>query len=155
MASELIDFGNRVSRIVDDSALRNIRFAAGMAGKTAILAAAASDLGPDRSFSGLRRKAPLGVGWDDAGSTMVRFDFKPAGLWKLAESGRRGGKRITVRKTSDPAAALSTPAGPFGAVTLGSWGGKGTYTSAVRTARVVVPKAAFKAFQLEVAKVVR
>lgn len=151
MAGELVDFGNRIAKITDASALRNIRFAAGMAGKTAVLAAAAADLGGDRAFSGLGRRVPLGTGFDDVGSTAVALNFRPAGLWMLAERGRRPGATIIPIR----ARALSTPQGPRARSTVGAWGGKGTYSSAVRAARIVVPKAAFKAFQLEVAKVVR
>lgn len=151
MAGELIDFGARIARITDPAAMGRVTLAAGMAAKTAALAAAAADLGSDRSFSGLGRKVPLGAGFDEVSWSMIRLNLRPAGLWKLAESGRRGGKVIRPRR----AGALSTPQGPRASSTVGAWGGKGTYSSAVRAARVAVPKAAFKAFQVEVAKVVR
>lgn len=150
LAGELIDFGNRVSKIVDPAVVGRIVLAAGMAGKAAALEAAASDLGGDRAFSGLGRKVALSAGFDDVGGSQIRLNFRPAGLWKLAEAGRRPGKAILPRR----AKALTTPEGLRSRSTTGAWGGKGTYTKAVRTARVVVPKAAFKQFQVEVAKVV-
>ena len=105
--------------------------AAGLAGKTASLAAAAAALGGDRAFSGLRRKVALGVGFDQTGGSMIQINFRPAGIWKLAESGRRGGKEIRPRK----AKALMTPHGPRARSTTGAWGGKGTFTDAVKLAR--------------------
>lgn len=151
VANELIDFGNRISKIVDPAPVARIMLAAGMAGKVAATEAAASDLGGDRAFSGLGRRVSLSAGFDDVGTSQIQLNFRPAGLWMLAERGRRAGKTIVPRR----ARALSTPQGPRARSTTGGWGGKGTYTRAVRDARIVVPRAAFKAFQLEVAKVVR
>lgn len=149
MASELIDFGNRVGNILNPSSLKRINMAAGMAAKVAALEAAASDLGGDRMFSGLGR-APLGAGFDVVGPTRIQLNFRPAGLWMLAERGRRPGKTIVPRR----ARALSTPAGPRARSTTGAWGGKGTFSSAARTAQTLVPKAAFAQFKVEVAKAV-
>lgn len=154
MAGELIDFGNRMASIVDPSTMRRVVMAGGLAGKDAALDTAASDLGGDRSFSGLRRRVPLGAGFDDVGNTQIRLNFRPAGLWKLAESGRRAGKVIRPRK----ARALATPHGPRASAWndgKGAWGGKGTFTTAVRKARTEVPREAFKQFQREVARVVK
>lgn len=150
-SSELIGFGNRISKILDAGSLRAVTMAGGMAGKAASLAAASSDLGGDRAFSGMKRRTALGAGFDQVGSTKVQINYRPAGLWKLAESGRRSGKIIRPRR----ARALFTPDGPRARSTVGAWGGKGTYTSAVRASRIAVPKAAFAAFRLEVAKAVR
>lgn len=149
VAGELIAFANRIENITSPAAIKRITTAAGMAGKAVTLEAAAADLGGDRMFSGLGR-APLGVGFDVAGPTRIQLNFRPAGLWMLAERGRRAGKTIVPRK----ARALSTPEGPRARSTVGAWGGKGTYSSAVRQARVVVPKAAVAAFKVECAKAV-
>lgn len=149
MAGELVAFANRIEKITSPTAIKRIATAAGMAGKAVSLEAAASDLGGDRMFSGLGR-APLGVGFDVVGPTRIQMNFRPAGLWMLAERGRRPGKTILPRR----ARALATPEGPRARSTVGAWGGKGTYSSAVRQARVVVPKAAFAAFKLECAKAV-
>jgi len=148
VAGELIDFANRIGKITDPAVLKRIAGKAGYAGKKAGLDAAVSDLGGDRMFSGLGR-APLGVGYDDLG-TMVRLNFRPAGLWKLAESGRRPGKPIFPRNRE----ALRTPDGPRARSTTGKWTGKGTFTKAVNDARREVPKAAAKQFHDEIAKVV-
>ena len=149
MAGELIDFANRIGNITDPAALKRIAGKAGYAGKKAGLDAAVSDLGGDRSFSGFGRPIPLGVGYDDLGA-MVHLNFRPAGLWKLAESGRSPGKQIFPRNRE----ALRTPDGPRASSTVGAWGGKGTYTKAVADARREVPKAAAKQFRVEIAKVV-
>lgn len=151
MAGELIDFGNRVGQIVDPATVKRILLAGGMAGKKVALEAAASDLGADRAFSGLGRRVSLSAGFDDAGSTQIKLNLRPKGLWMLAERGRRPGKPILPKR----ALALNTPEGPRAASTTGAWGGKGTYTDAVNDARREVPKAAAKQFRVEVAKVVR
>lgn len=161
MASELVDFGKRVSKIVDPAVVKRIVMAGGLAGKEAALDAASKDLGGDRAFSGLRRKVSLGAGFDDVGNSQIRINFRPAGLWKLAESGRRAGKPIYPRGGSRRGKgviygrAVSTPQGPRARSTTGAWGGKGTFTDAVRDARVKVPRAAFKQFQAEVRRVVK
>lgn len=149
MAGELIDFANRISKITDPAALKRIAGKAGYAGKKAGLDAAAADLGGDRAFSGFGRVIPLGVGYDELG-TAVRLNFRPAGLWKIAESGRRAGKPILPKSKL----ALSTPQGPRARSTTGAWGGKGTFTKAANDARREVPKAAAKQFHDEIARVV-
>jgi hypothetical protein len=148
---ELIAFGNRVSKIVDPAVLKRVILAGGMAGKKAALDAASRDLGGDRAFSGLGRKVSLSAGFDDVGSTQIRLNFRPAGLWKLAERGRRAGKPIYPKSKQ----AVLTPQGPRARSTTGHWGGKDTYSDAVKDAKREVPKAAFKAFQFEVAKLVK
>lgn len=161
MAGELIDFGNRVSKIVDPAAVRRIMLAGGMAGKRSALDAATNDLGGDRGFSGLRSRSKLGAGFDDVGTSQIRLNFRPAGLWKLAESGRRAGAPIYPRvggrrgRRAVPGRAVLTPEGPRARSTVGAWGGKGTFTDAVRDARREVPKAAFRQFQAEVRRVVK
>lgn len=160
MAGELIAFGNRIGRITDPGAIKRVTLAAGMAGKTAVFGAAADDLGPDRAFSGLGRKVSLSAGFDVVSPTSIKLKFRPPGLWKLAESGRRGGYAIRPRRRlggegSGHAPALRTPDGWRAATVGGAWGGKGTFTSAVRAARVAVPRAAFRQFQIEVRRIVR
>lgn len=159
--NELTEFGQRVARITDPATLRRIVDKGGMAGKEAALDAAASDLGGDRSFSGLRRKAPLGAGYDAIGGTSVQINFRPSGLWMLAEAGRRQSGAIYPRtgarkgKGTVYRRAVMTPQGPRARSSYRPSRGLGTYTDAVRDARVKVPKAAFRQFQVEVGKLVR
>ncbi len=165
MAGELIDFGTRIEKILDPAVLERITKKAGGAAKGAALGAAVKDFGADRrmtagSRNGGRKLPALGAGWDEAGGTLIRLNFRPAGIWKLADSGRRGGKTIRPRRRlggagSGHAPALRTPSGWRARSTTGYWGGKGTFTAAVRDARVKVPKAAFKQFQSEVRRVVK
>lgn len=160
MAGELIDFGRRISKLADPEAVKRVAMAAGFAAKDAAIEVAERDLGSDRSFSGLKRKVPLGAGFDVVGWSQIRLNLRPAGLWKLAESGRRKGVPIRPKsrraaKSPPHAKAVLTPEGWRARSTTGAWGGKGTFTAAVRKARVEVPKAARKQFRLEVAKVVR
>lgn len=160
MAGELTEFADRISKITDPAALSRVRGKAGYAGKRAGLDTVASDLGGDRAFSGFGRRVSAGIGYDEIGSTTVLLKFRPAGIWKLADTGRRGGKTIVSRRGlggagSGHAPAVRTPDGWRRSATLGEWGGKGTLKAAVAKARVEVPKAAFKQFQAEVARVVK
>ena len=158
---ELVDFGNRIGKITDPAALKRITLAAGMAGKAASLGAAAADLGADRAFSGLGRKVSLSAGFDVVSPTVIKMNFRPPGLWILADTGRRGGKTILPRRRlggegSGHAPALRLPDGSYRRSSrTGAWGGKGTLKSAIRATRVAVPRAAFRQFQIEVRRVVR
>ena len=84
---ELADFGRRVANVVDPAAMERMAAKGGAAGKKAALDAASRDLGGDRRFSGMRRKATLSAGYDDAGAGKVEIKFRPAGMWNLAEAG--------------------------------------------------------------------
>jgi len=150
--SELASFGRRIENIVSPAALERMAAKAGAAGKASALDAATHDLG-DRRFSGMRRKAALGAGWDDIGGGQVAINFRPAGLWRLAESGRKGTKPIRPRRASGRRAVL-TPDGPRARSTSKPSRGLNTYTDAVRDARRSVPKAAAKQFTAEVRKAV-
>lgn len=154
MPNELTDFGNRVSKVTDRGALERMAAKAGAAGKQAALDAAAADLGGDRRFSGMRRKAALSAGWDDIGNGQVAVNFRPAGLWKLAESGRQRSKPIVPRKRGGKRAVL-TPHGPRARSTSEPSRGLDTFSEAVRDARREVPRAAARQFSAEVRKVVR
>ena len=154
MARTLADFGRDVSSITDPAAVGRLLRAGGMAGKDAALKAAADDLGGDRSFSGMRRKAALSAGYDDVGGSQVQVNFRPAGLWKLAESGRQRSGKIVPRKRGGRHALL-TPAGPRASSSYGPSRGLGTFSDAVKDAQREVPKAAAKQFQSEVARAMR
>ncbi len=149
MANDLAAFGARLAQVVDGSAKARIMNKAGMAGKKAALEAASDDLGGDRSFSGMRRKAPLGAGYDVEGD-LVRVNFRPAGLWNLADKGRRSSGPIRPRKKR----AVLTPQGPRARSSYGPSRGLGTVRDAFKKAHRDVPKAAAQQFHAEVARVV-
>lgn len=161
MATTLADFGRRLSSVVDGSASARIAAKAGMAAKEAAIDAASRDLGGDRAFSGFRRRVPLGAGFDDAGEGQVVVNFRPAGLWRLAESGRqRSGKiypRAGARKGGRvvKGRALRTPRGFRASSSYSRSRGLGTVDDAVAEARREVPKAAAKQLSAEIRKVVR
>jgi hypothetical protein len=129
---------------------------AGAAGKKAALDAAAADLG-DGAFSGMRRQVKLAAGYDVAGDDQVQINFRPSGLWQLAERGRTQSKPIVPRKRSGKRAV--TVGGGDGNIRASSMStpskGLGTYTDAVSDAQRKVPAAAFRQFQSEISKVVR
>lgn len=151
MADSLGDFGRKVSGLTDPASLRRVVTAGAQAGKTAALKAAAADLGGDRAFSGLRRKAPLGAGYDTRGTEAV-INFRPAGLWRLADQGRRRSGVIAPRKRGGRRAVL-TPDGPRARSSYRSSRGLGTYNDAVHDAQRTVPKAAHAQFVQEIGKV--
>jgi hypothetical protein len=148
MASDLAAFGAKLEKVVSGQAMRRVMSKAGAAGKKAALDAAADDLG-DRRFSGMRRKVALSAGYDDLGDTRVTINFRPAGLWKLAESGRHSSGPIRPRGGR----AVMTPQGPRAVSSYGSSAGLNTFTDANKDARREVPKAAAAAFRAEVGRV--
>jgi hypothetical protein len=160
MADELSDFGRRLAQVADGSAMRRIVNKAGMAGKKSALDAAEKDLG-DRAFSGMRRKVKLSAGFDTVGDSQVKINFRPPGLWRLAEDGRNKSGGIFPRagnrkgKGTVGGRAVMTPQGPRARSGFGPSRGLGTFTEAVNDAQREVPKAAARQFADEVRKVVR
>jgi hypothetical protein len=152
-SSELAAFGTKLEKIVSGPAIRRVVAAGGRAGKESALEAAAADLGGDRAFSGMRRKAPLGAGYDDGGGTSVTLNFRPAGLWRLASQGRRSSGVIKPRRRGGKRALAGNGFGPVSASRYGRSRGLSTYDDAVKKAQTTVPKAAFKQFVTEVGSV--
>jgi hypothetical protein len=152
-SAELAAFGEKVKKITDPGSLSRIVMAGGMAGKKAALEAASSDLGGDRSFSGMRRKAALGAGFDRTGGTEVTLNFRPAGLWRLASQGRTSSGVIKPRRRGGKRALAGSGFGPRASSRYGRSRGLDTYDDAVKKARTDVPKAAFKQFVVEVGSV--
>jgi hypothetical protein len=151
--SDLAAFGRKLEKITDPAALGRVVNAGGRAGKKAALEAAERDLGGDRSMSGLRRKAPLGAGYDQSGGSSVVVNFRPAGLWRLASQGRQSSGEISPRKRSGAGALAGNGFGPVARSRYGPSRGLRTFDDAVDKARDEVPKAAFKQFTIEIASV--
>lgn len=111
LSSDLAALG----KLVSDSP--TLQHKIGGAAKTAALEVAAKDLGPDRSFSGFPRKVPLNAGYDTG--TPVVLHLRPAGLWSLAQDGRKRsgailpkkGRRNLARRRGKTTAVM-TPRGP-------------------------------------------
>lgn len=85
-----------------------------MFGKTEALDTVRGDLGPDLAFSGFARKVRLGAGYDIGNPVVV--NLRPAGLWFLAEDGRKRRKKIMPKsrrgaKSPPHAKAVKTPQG--------------------------------------------
>ncbi len=156
-------YARRLYGLVDDAAMRRISTAAGFAGKDAGLEAASETLGFDRAMSNFKKgKVPLKVGFDQGTkATEVVLKHGPPGLWMLADKGRRNSGSIyprtgsrKARKTT-PGRAVKTPYGPRSSSSYGSSRGLGTLRRAAGKERTAVPKAAFKALQVEIARTVR
>jgi hypothetical protein len=153
-SSELAAFGDKIEKLLDPAALGRVVQEGGMAAKAAALEAAARDLGGDRSFSGMRRKAPLGAGFDRTGATSVVINFRPAGLWRLASQGRRSSGAIKTRGRGGKRALAGGSFGPVARSRFGPSRGLDTYDDAVKKSQTTVPKAAFRQFTFEIARVV-
>jgi hypothetical protein len=152
----------RLYRIVDADAMRRIGKVAGFAGKDAGMDAARETLGQDRAMSNFKGgKVALSVGFDQgAKASEVVLKHGPRGLWVLADEGRsasgkqypRTGRRKASKVT--PGRAVMTPQGPRASSSYGPSRGLGTLRKAAGRERTAVPKAAFKALQIEMARVV-
>jgi hypothetical protein len=151
VADEFGDFGRRISEIVSPGSTKRILDKGGMAGKKAALDAASKDLGSDRAFSNWRRKVSLSAGYDGAGGSRVQINFRPAGMWRLAERGRQGSGKIRPRRGQ----AVRTPDGLRASSSYGRSRGLNTFTDAVQEAEHEVPKAAAAQFRHEIARAVR
>lgn len=160
MADSLLAFAAKMERLTDPATIRRVTTAGARAGKEAGQSAAAADLGADRRFSGMRRKASLNVGYEVA-ATEARLSFRPAGLWMLAESGRRNSGRIYPRRggrKGDAAVgrrAVRTPQGPRARSSYGRSRGLGTFKDAVKLAERRVPKAAHGQLVVEIGRTMR
>jgi hypothetical protein len=147
-SSSLADAAAKVGKVLDPSTVQAMLRAGGMAAKVAALEEAASSLGGDRRFSGFRRMGALSAGFDSVGGTSAEIKYRPAGAWKLAESGRKGSKQ--VRK---PGVIFNTPRGPRRSFRSGPSRGLRTITNAQRKATTVVPKAAHQALVVKLGQV--
>jgi hypothetical protein len=153
--SELSNFGRRVEQIVGKPAVERMMHKAGGAGKKAALDSASKNLGGDRKFSGFRggRGPALSAGYDISG-TDVTVNFRPAGMWKLAQTGRQASGAIRPKKRGGKQAVL-TPFGPRSSSSFGPSRGLKALDEAFDKAERDVPKAFAKQFKAEVGKAMK
>lgn len=164
-----------LEQAVSGEAVKRILIKAGTAGKKAALDAAGDTLGGDRKFSHWRGKPALSAGFDVSGPSEVTVKFRPPGLWKLAESGRKNSGDIYPRSGSgrgtkgsgqkfrravtsfthgQHAPAIKFSNGDYVAHSrYGRSRGVKTYSRATKKASTTVPKAAHEQFVAEVGKV--
>jgi hypothetical protein len=122
--------------------------AAGTAAKKAALDEAGKAVGGDRAMSGFRGgRVKLGAGYDVSGS-VVDLNLRPAGVWKLADQGRRTVKQVRPKKRSGKQ-ALKTPWGPRASARGSKSRGLHVIDHTVARAGQTVPRAAFVALQRE------
>jgi hypothetical protein len=156
---ELAKWVDKVEQIADPSVVKRCLSKAGQAGKKAALDAASDALGGDRKFSGWPGKPALGAGYDEAGGTSVDINFRPSGMWRLAEEGRKASGRIfpkSGRRKGSGATygrALNTPNGPRAASSYSRSRGSKAYTAAVKDASKKVPDAYHDQFLDEIRRV--
>jgi hypothetical protein len=146
-SSSLAEAAGKVGKVLDAGSVKSMVRAAGMAGKKVALEEAGKSLGGDRRFSGFKRMGALSAGFDEAASSAT-INYRPAGGWKLAESGRRGSKR--VRRGG---VIFRTPAGPRWAFRSGPSRGLNTITNAHQATGPKAAKAADEALEKAIAGV--
>lgn len=83
-----------LQRLLDNT--EPLQHAVGQFAKTTALEQVAKDLGSDLAFSGWKSKVRLGAGYDLG--TPVVLNLRPAGMWFLAEDGRKRRQRITPKR---------------------------------------------------------
>ena len=132
--------GRTLITLTNERSLESISHAMGLAGKKAASDAAKADLGNDLRMSNMGASAKLSSGYDIKGDTVL-LHLRPAGLWSLADKGRR--RRGTIRPRKGH--ALRTPKGPRALSSYRPSRGLHTIDDAVEIMRTEVPKAADKA----------
>jgi hypothetical protein len=105
--ADLADLRRDLGRLLDN--LEPLQHAVGGFAKEEALDAVRRDLGGDMAFSGWRRKVKLGAGYD-IGKPVI-LNLRPAGMWFLAEDGRKRSKKFGPKRRGGKKAVL-TPRGP-------------------------------------------
>ena len=153
--SELDSLRRSLTALVDQSAIDALKHVAGKAGKDAALDVIARDLGSDRAFGGMRRQVPLKVGYDVEAGPSMTFNLTPAGLWVLADKGRRRPRRAYSRRRRDRAGRRGGKMVILYGFRISAapsfWRGFGS----IDTATVDIGKAAFAAIDREMTMRVR
>lgn len=107
MADDLSALAGDLRTLLDQA--EPLQHAVGQFGKETATDVVQRQLGADRSLSGMRRRVRLSAGYD-TGSPVV-LNLRPAGLWTLADKGRRRRGKITPRRRGGFVAVM-TPRGP-------------------------------------------
>lgn len=94
MADDLGALQRDLQRLLDD--LEPLQHAVGLFAKTEALEEAEQAFGSDRRPSNWRGKVKLGAGYDLGQPVVV--NLRPAGLWRFADKGRMGRKKITPKR---------------------------------------------------------
>lgn len=92
--ADLGDLQRDLGRLLNN--LEPLQHAVGKFAKEQALEAAERDLGGDRAFSGWKSKVRLGAGYDTGNPVVV--NLRPAGMWFLAEDGRKRRKKIMPKR---------------------------------------------------------
>lgn len=150
---EISAWVRNLNRSVAPPAVRRISQAAGLRGKKAATTVTKRRLGSDMAMSNFMprgRKVPARLGFDPR-SDGVDFNFRPKGVWVLANSGRKRAGFIE----SESGRALTLPDGFRAYSAYYPSRGTGVLGRARGEVEDTVPSAAFKALQQEIRKVLR
>jgi hypothetical protein len=132
--------GRTLITLTNPQSLEQISHAMGLAGKKAASDAVKKDLGNDLRMSNMKGTAKLSSGYEIEGDVVV-LSLRPAGLWNLADKGRRRRGVIRPRRKK----ALRTPQGPRSLSSFRPSKGLNTIDDAIEIMETEVPKAADKA----------
>jgi hypothetical protein len=139
--------------LFDKSAVDDLRHVAGLAAKDAAADAARGDLGGDMAMSNFKgggRK--LKSGYEFEGGTSLVLGLRPAGLWNLADRGRRTSGVIRPKKGKlAVATGLSSKNNPRG-LRAGSRFGPSRGLGTVDDAEKRIEEDAYKAVDRAVAE---
>jgi hypothetical protein len=155
-ASELIGLSERLGHVFDSGAQKRIVTAGGIAGKKASLLAAAKSLGSDLAMSNFKKgKVKLQVGFDVVSDHEVKMNYRPDGIWILADKGRKRSKTVR-RKKKQGGTFVMPPASPSFRSSFISQPsrGVGTLTDAINAAKEAAPLAAYAQVNIEIAKAI-
>ena len=132
--------GRTLITLTNPKSLEQISHAMGLAGKKAASDAVKADLGADLRMSNMKGNAKLSSGYEIEASVVI-LSLRPAGLWNLADKGRR--RRGTIRPRRKK--ALRTPQGIRSLSSFRPSKGLNTIDDAIEIMEKEVPKAADKA----------
>jgi len=168
VAGPLTDFGRRIGSVVEGDALKRVQRAAGMASKKAAADVAKDVAGSDMALSNFRSGRIRMASGFEIESSLVRLNLRPAGLWVLVDQGRkgsgpiypraatkRGSRRGRVAQGGRAGRAVMTPQGPRASSSYGPSKGFKVIGKTAARAADEAPKAAFRALQREIGRVVR
>ncbi len=114
-AADAARVAKRVDAIADSLTGQSMRRAltkGATAGKKAALEVARDVAGPDAAlsnFAGRGRTVRLGAGYDFKSDTVVAINLRPAGIWKLQDSGARPHRIAAQESRRSMAEALQFP----------------------------------------------
>lgn len=160
-ASAISAYLSKLESTINAEAEGRILRAAGLAAKSAALSAAEDKLGGDRAMSNYKGgSVALNAGFDTK-NWQLDINHRPAGLWLLADEGRKRSGAIYPRRNGRKARkatkgrAVLTPFGPRARSSFKPSRGTNVFKTASARERDKASEAAWQALQGEIRRIVR